>query len=347
MLTAAPADWQVVPTFGLSHSFELLENCLKKVVVIGGSGHIGTYLIPLLVEQGFEVASVSRGKAKPYFNDEVAWRRVEQLTLDRASEELANTFGARVADLRPDIVIDLISFTLDSTQSLVEALRDKVEHFLHCSTVWVHGHLEAVPADETAVLNPFGDYGVNKAAIEEWLLHEARLTGFPATVFRPGHIVGPGWLPIGPYGNFDAEVFSLIASGKEVTLPNFGLETVHHVHASDVARFILLAISNRFASVGESFNVVSEKALTLRGYAAAMYRWFGHPPRISFRPFDSWKEAHSRELAHHAWEHISRSHSFSIGKASKRVGYRPRFTSLEAIKESVLAAIAAGKIEIP
>jgi hypothetical protein len=39
----------------------------------------------------------------------------------------------------------------------------------------------------------------------------------------------------------------------------------------------------------EVFNTVSSQALTLRGYAEAMYRWFGREPRLSFAPFDQWK----------------------------------------------------------
>lgn len=323
---------------------------MSRVIVIGGSGHIGTYLIPSLVESGHDVVSISRGKAVRYEGDSDVrgvWERVEQVTIDRAAEEAQGRFGTLIAELNPDIVIDLISFDLNSTQRLVEALRGKIGHFLHCSSVWVHGHLESIPADETALLNPYGEYGINKAEIEKWLLREAHINGFPATIFRPGHIVGPGWLPICPYGNFDAQAFTLMASGKEIVLPNFGLEMLHHVHAADVAQFILLAIANKAASVGESFNVVSDKALNLRGYAEAMYRWFGHEPQVALLPFDEWKKRHSPEQAHHAWEHISRSHCFSTEKARQRVGYRPRYSSLEAIKESVSAAIVAGLIKIP
>lgn len=320
---------------------------MARIAIIGGSGHIGTYLIPLLVQKGHEVVSVSRGKAQRYRQNDHAWASVEEVALDRAAEEGAGTFGARIRELGADVVVDLISFQLESTQKLVEALRGNVEHFLHCSSVWVHGNLTSVPADETAVRNPIGKYGVNKAAIEDWLLRHARLTGFPATIFRPGHIVGIGWLPIGPYGNFDAEVFGLMATGREVKLPNFGLETLHHVHADDVGRFILSAINDRSSSVGEAFNVVSPNAITLRGYAEDIFRWFGHEPNLTFQPFDEWAKGFSPEQAHHAWEHISRSHSFSVEKARRKLGFQPRYTSLEAIKESVSAAIEAGQVHIP
>ena len=319
---------------------------MSRIVVIGGSGHIGAYLIPALVEQGHHVVNVSRGRSGKY-RPHPAWRSVEQFTVDRTAKERSGEFGSCMAGLCPDIVVDLISFDLASTQHLVEALRGRVEHFLHCGTIWVYGHNTAIPTDESDVPNPMCEYGINKAAIETWLLHESRRTGFPATVFRPGHIVGPGWVPISPYGNLDTEVFSTMARGEAIALPNFGMETLHHVHADDVAQFVLRAIANPSASVGETFNVVSEKALHLRGYAEAMFRWFGCEPKIRFQPFDEWKTGQTAEQAHDAWEHIARSSCMSIEKARRRLGYQPRYTSLAAIQEAVAALIATGAVQRP
>ena len=55
---------------------------MSRVVVIGGSGHIGTYLVPRLVSAGFEVVSVSRGQRPPY-QSHGAWKFVRTVTLDR------------------------------------------------------------------------------------------------------------------------------------------------------------------------------------------------------------------------------------------------------------------------
>jgi nucleoside-diphosphate-sugar epimerase len=319
---------------------------MARVVVIGGSGHVGTYLVPALVERGHEVVNVSRGQATPY-RPHLAWTLIEQVVVDRTAEDAAGTFGSRIAALRPDIVVDMISFDLPSTRALVEALRGRVEHFLHCGTIWVYGHNAAVPATEDDPLNPFGEYGTNKAAIETWLLREARRTGFPATVFRPGHIVGPGWAPLNPAGHFNVEVFSHIACGEELALPNYGLETVHHVHAEDVAQVVLRAIAQRSAAVGEAFNAVSPQALNLRGYAEAMFRWFGQEPKLRFQPFDEWRIRQAPEDAQATWEHIARSPCHSIDKPRRRLGYEPRHTSLAAVQEAVSALIAAGRVEAP
>lgn len=158
---------------------------MSRIIVIGGTGHIGTYLVPALVDQGHDVVSVSRGLAKSYIHN-TAWDRVEQVTVDRQEEEKAGTFVERIVGLKPDIVIDLISFNLASTRPLVEALRGKIEHFLHCSTLWVYGHTAAVPAGEDEPLNPFGEYGTHvilKAIRSPFIVSQRNKTGKGA--FRP------------------------------------------------------------------------------------------------------------------------------------------------------------------
>jgi len=144
-----------------------------KVTVIGGSGHVGTYLVPRLWEAGHESAAVSRGQREPYL-PHAAWKRVEHVILNREPAEREGTFARRIAEMRRDVVIDLISFRPDSSRMLVDALRGRVRHFLHCGTIWVKGWLVVAPTTEDTPSEPFGDYGVSKEAIEDCLLDEAR-----------------------------------------------------------------------------------------------------------------------------------------------------------------------------
>ena len=316
-----------------------------RVVVIGGSGHIGTYLVPMLVERGHEVINVSRGERKAYL-PHAAWNEVQAISADRSAEDAAGTFGTRIRDLKPDVVIDLICFTEASARQLAEALRGNVQHFLHCGTIWIYGHSVQVPAREEQARRPFGEYGIQKAAIEAYLLDQAHRYSFPATMLHAGHIVGPGYIPLNPAGNFNPEIYARIGRGETLTLANFGLETVHHVHAADVAQGFMQAITHWSASVGESFHVVSPAAITLRGYAESMFRWFGHEPKLEFLGWEEWRKTVPADEAQATWEHIARSPNASIAKAQQMISYHPRYSSLEAIYESVQWLIDNGKITI-
>ena len=317
-----------------------------RIVVIGGTGHIGTYLVPRLVAAGHEVIVASRGHRTPYQAHD-AWGAVARVAIDRPAEEAAGTFGARIAALRPDAVVDLICFTVESARQLVDALRAFETLLLHCGTIWVHGHSSVVPTVETQPRRPFGSYGIQKAAIETDLLDQTRRGTARASVLHPGHIVGPGWAPLNPAGHFDPAVFTRLAHGEAVVLPNLGMETVHHVHAADVAQAFELALNHPERAVGESFHVVSPAALTLRGYAEAMAEYFGHPALLHFAPWEEWRGTVSDENADVTWDHIAHSPNCSIAKARERLSYAPRYTSLSAIIEAVTALIAAGLVQGP
>ena len=316
-----------------------------KVVVIGGKGHVGTYLIPRLIEAGHEVICISRGHMQPY-QPHAAWARVQEVAIDRNAAEKDGSFGAQIAALKGDVVIDMICFTLDSAKHLVEALRGKVQHFLHCGTIWIHGPSARVPTTEEEPRRPFGEYGIQKAAIEAYLLDEARRNGFPATALHPGHIVGPGWNPLNPAGHFNPNVFTQIARGEALALPNMGLESIHHVHADDVAQSFICAMARRSNAVGEGFHVVSPQALTLRGYAEAMYAFFGQTPKLRYLPWEEWCKTVSENEAQSTWDHIAHSPNCSIAKAQSLIGYQPRYTSLQAVYEAVSWLIGQGKVVV-
>lgn len=312
---------------------------MARVAVLGGTGHIGGYLVPRLVAAGHEVTVFTRGKATPYRPDG-AWSAVTTVVADRDED----SFPGRVRDLEPDVVIDLICFTVDSARRLVEALTGRVRHLLHCGTVWVHGPSVEVPTTEEAPRRPFGDYGVRKAEIEAYLLDRAHRDGFPVTVLHPGHISGPGWVPINPAGNLDLEVYRRLATGSRVELPNLGLETLHHVHADDVAQSFTAAMANRSVAVGESFHVVSPAALTLRGYAEAVAGWYGREADLAFLPWEEWRRTVSPEAAGATWDHIAHSPNCSIAKAVRLLDFRPRYSSLQAVREALEWLAARGDV---
>jgi nucleoside-diphosphate-sugar epimerase len=99
--------------------------------------------------------------------------------------------------------------------------------------------------------------------------------------------------------------------------------------------------------MGESFHAVSPAALTLRGYAEAVAGWFGQPARLKFLPFEAWRNTVSPEDADATWGHLEHSpNCYSIAKAKRLLDYQPRYTSLEAIYESVQALVASGVVKI-
>jgi nucleoside-diphosphate-sugar epimerase len=316
---------------------------MSRIVVIGATGHVGTYLVPRLVRAGHEVVALSRGEREPYV-PAPEWRQVERVAVDREAEDAAGVFGERIAALAADAVVDMLCFTPASARQLVEALRPARPLLLHCGSIWVHGPVARVPVTEDEPRTAYGEYGMGKAAIEALLHRETIAGGVPSVVLHPGHISGP-WPSITPAGNLDLDVWRRLATGEPLALPDLGLGVLHHVHGDDVAQAFELALS-RPAAVGSSFHVVSEQAMTLRGLAAGVAGWFGREPVIELV---DWAEFERRAGAEHAGatrEHVARGIAASIDRARDVLGYRPRYSSLDALRESLRALAAAGRIDL-
>jgi nucleoside-diphosphate-sugar epimerase len=317
---------------------------MSRVAVIGATGHIGTYLVPRLVNGGHEVIAVSRGASSPYHADP-RWNAVTMITADREAEDAEGQFGERIAALRPDVVIDLICFTRTSAQQLVEALRPSRPLLVHCGTIWVHGQSLRVPVTEDEPRTAYGQYGTGKAEIEALLHQETLAGGVPAVVLHPGHISGPGWPVITPAGNLDPATWTRLATGQPLALPDHGLGVLHHVHADDVAQAFELALS-RPAAVGGSFHVTAEQAMTQRGLAAGAARWFGREPVLDFVSWDEFTRRAGPGHAEVTREHTARSITASIARAREVLGYAPRYNALDALHEALGWLVANGQADV-
>jgi nucleoside-diphosphate-sugar epimerase len=317
---------------------------MARVVVIGATGHVGTYLVPRLVRAGWEVIALSRGEREPY-TPAPEWRSVERVSLDRDAEEAAGTFGERIAGFEPDAVVDMICFTAASARMLLDALRPRRPLLVHCGTIWVHGPALRVPVTEDEPRTAFGDYGTGKADAEALLQRETIAGGVPSVVLHPGHITGPGWEVITPAGNLDLDVWHRLASGLPLPLPDLGLGVLHHVHADDVAQAFERALV-RPAAIGSSFHVVSEQAMTLRGLAAGVAAWFGREPVLELVDWPEFERRVGPDHAAATREHVGRSIAASIDRARAVLGYAPRYSSLDALREALRWLAAHGRVDV-
>lgn len=316
-----------------------------RIIVIGGSGHIGTHLVPRLVRAGHEVVTLSRG-ARTAYSDAPEWEQVEQVIADRRALEAEGAFGRTVLEQRPDVVVDLISFTLESTRSLVAELRGRTDHLLHCGSLWRYGRSVRLPIREGRGTAPFGEYGIEKEAIARYLQEETAGGGLVTTSVHPGHIVGEGWAPINPLGNLDPAVWQDLAAGRPLKVPGSGAESMHHVHADDVAQVFELAIAHRDAAAGEDFHAVAPTALSVSGYAEIAAGWFGQSAVLEQVSWDEFRATTAPELVEASWGHLHRNHVLSIEKPVSLLGYAPSYEPDAAILESLRWLLENGELTL-
>jgi nucleoside-diphosphate-sugar epimerase len=317
-----------------------------KILVVGGTGHIGSYLVPRLVRAGHQVLVVARQSAPRYTDPRLCWPQVEWIAADRAAEETAGTWLERLQAIEVDAVVDLICYTQAQNRLMHQAFAGRVGHFLHCGTIWTYGPVERAPYEEHFPRRPITDYGIRKARIEADLLAAHRAEGFPATIIHPGHISGRRWLPIDPQGSRDGVgVYRKLAGRHKVQLPDMGLATLHHVHGDDVAQLFQLAIEQRERSLGESFSAVAPYAMSLLGCCRFVASLFGQEPDLEFVPLSRLVEfvgQTSHQIIH---DHVVHSPCSSIAKGQRLLGYQPRYTTEQIYVECIEHLLESGQLE--
>lgn len=168
-----------------------------RVLVTGAEGFVGRHLVGHLARTGHTVMAMDLTPPRD---------RVPQVTYVTGDIREPATWRGSLPGL--DAVIHLASAHLqvglpeafywsvnvESLGPLLTAARDAgVKHFVHTSSVGVHGSLERVPGDEDAPIRPENLYERTKAAGEEKVrafMAEAR--GMGVTIVRPAWIYGPG-----------------------------------------------------------------------------------------------------------------------------------------------------------
>lgn len=169
-----------------------------KILVTGGSGFIGSHLIPKLAELEHDVYSLERFVTGRY----VLGARHKVKTV---FGNLRDYFAVRkiIREVQPDVVIHLasispVSYSYDhpievletnclGTIYLAESCLREVPHFKHflfAGTSEEYGNQENTPIKENAELRPNSPYAVSKVAADKYLLYMCNAYGFPVTILR-------------------------------------------------------------------------------------------------------------------------------------------------------------------
>jgi len=317
-----------------------------RVLVVGGTGHVGGYLVARLVRRGFDVSVVARDPKPKYVQPELGWREVNWVLCDKIAEEKSGAWAERLAKLEVDAVVDLFTYTTEQNAMIVNAFKGRIDHFINCGTIWAYGPSLRVPHLEHFPRRHYtrSDYGKNKTAIENDLMKLHRHENFPATVIHPGHISGRRWLPVDPQGALaGTEIYRKLATGEKVMLPERGSVAMHHVHGDDVAQVFELALLRPADAIGQTFSAVGPYAMTMKGCCEAVAAMFGMKPNLEYCELEDLKDHPSYRIIE---SHVVESVVASTEKAERLLGYQPRYTTEDIYAECIEYMIESGQLQL-
>ena len=301
-----------------------------KIVVIGASGHVGSYLVKELVNDGYEVLALMRGNRVPHGYEENIWEKVKIVNMSR--EELYQTDF--IEQVNADVICDLIAFDVDGVKKIISKIKNDA-FYVQIGSIWMYENKEYVPVDEEHPKNAKQEYGKQKALIEEFLLSKVKKGELRATVIHPGHVSGKEWQPINPQGNLDFNVFKKIKNGEKIVLPYDGLSTLQHIHSYDLARIIIATINKQAISNGQAFIAVAKKAMTLRAITEKLFSYFDKEPNIEYLEWQEFKDKVGDNNALVTLDHISHSPCCTPNKAENILGVDIKYSIMDIYYEYI------------
>ena len=179
---------------------------MKKILVTGADGFIGSHLVELLHATGYEVVALSQYNS---FNN---WGWLEQIAcksdIEIISGDIRDPFFCKSITKDVDYIFHLaaliaIPYSYIAPQSYVEtnitgtlnicqaALENGVKKVVHTSTSEVYGTAQYVPIDEKHPLQPQSPYSASKIGADAMAMSFYNSFKLPLAIARPFNTYGP------------------------------------------------------------------------------------------------------------------------------------------------------------
>jgi UDP-glucose 4-epimerase len=306
---------------------------VRRILVTGGAGFIGSHVVDRLVEEGYAVRVI----------DNLSSGRLENLAQHRGNPQVEVMAGdlkrpedalravegveavfhyaanpeVRVSTTNPEIHFNE---NVVATFNLLEAMRRKgVKEIVFASSSSVYGEPEEIPVGEDAPPRPVSVYGASKAACENLIHAYSKLYGIRAVALRYANVVGPR-LRHGVVWDF---VNKLKRNPGELEILGDGKQVRSYVYVSDAVEATIIAWE-RGGHGFEVYNVASEDWITVDEVADEVIKAMG---------LTGVKKVYKPVLHGVGWPGDVKHIALKIEKI-KGLGYKPHMSSREAIRVS-------------
>lgn len=324
---------------------------MKRILVTGGAGFIGSHLTAALLARGDEVVVVddeSTGSSanlqsllgQPHFTylrGSIGDVHIVRQALARVDEvyHLAAAVGVALIAKQP---LGTIERNIGPVQLLLDELRvmlaaGKSVKFFLASTSEVYGKnpKESFAEEDDLVFGsttrPRWSYGASKAIDEFLALATSREYQLPVVIGRFFNVVGPR--QSGAYGMVLPRFVQAALAGKPLVVHDDGQQVRCFAHVQDVIGAVLQLMGSP-AALGRVFNIGSDEPVTIRELAERVIR---HTHSSSQLQFQSYADAYDRDF-----EDIRRRVP-DLSRLRATIDYRPQY-NLDGIIRTVTDSLS-------
>jgi len=243
---------------------------MKKVVVTGGCGFIGSHLIDELIERNYNVTVIDDCSAisneRFYFNKKALYFKynIQDYNLIEPLFRNAECVFHLAAESRIQTAIAnplyAVKTNVTGTANILQAARlGGVKRVIYSSTSSVYGLNETVPISENAPIDCLNPYSASKYCGEELCRMYSKLYNLDTLIFRYFNVYGERSPTAGQY----APVIGIFLKQKNNNVPltvvGTGKQRRDYVHVSDVVNANILGMIAKENINGQVFNIGTGK----------------------------------------------------------------------------------------
>ncbi len=265
---------------------------MKKVLVTGADGFIGSHLTELLVEKGYQV------KAFAYYNSFNTWGWLDTLPQDKMREievfsgDIRDPNGVREAMKGVDGVFHLaaliaipfsyhspdsyVDTNIKGTLNVLQAARDLgTERIMVTSTSEVYGTAQYVPIDEKHPYQGQSPYSATKIGADRLAESFYRSFNLPVSIVRPFNTYGPRQ---SARAVIPTIITQLLAGQKEIKLGSLSPTRDFNYVKDTAAGFVSIAESDK--TIGEEINIATQQEISIGDLANEIIRQINPSAKI-------------------------------------------------------------------
>ena len=295
---------------------------MKKVLVIGGAGFIGSHLVDLVLKLDHNVTVIDnyvtgRPENLSHLKNENCLHIQKsdinnRKEIDTYFKNMDYVFHlAALADIVPSIERPDKYFqsNVHGTFNVLEACRKNgVERFVYVASSSCYGTPDEFPTSETAKIRPQYPYALTKYLGEELVMHWCKVYDLPAVSLRLFNVYGPRSRTSGTYGAVFGVFLAQKLAGKPFTVVGDGTQTRDFTYVTDVVDALIKVAESDVN--GEIINIGSGNTYSINCLVELLGGDVVHIPKRPGEPDTTWAD---------------------ITKAKKLLGWEPKVSLEEGV----------------
>lgn len=227
----------------------------KTVLFTGGAGFIGSHVIPLLLEKGYQIRildNMFRGD-RDKMAELVAGGNVELIDQDvryggsvqravKGCESVIHFAAVSInkSQADPDESMDINM--IGNENVFAAAAAEGVRRLVFASTASVYGEPDKLPMHEDDQLHPLTPYCISKRAGEDLLGFYQRSKGLNWIALRFFNVYGPGQKTTAYYTSVINHFVNRLRNGLPPVIDGKGEQSMDFIHVHDIATSVVAAL---------------------------------------------------------------------------------------------------------